>query len=185
FALELGQSLVGLAGLLLRRRVGARPRLVERKPGDGVLVAGEPPVPEGAARGRRPGKRAKLEIARRQDGPGFSHLHRLDQHGAALPAANAFGGDALLDPEPLHRVDEMQHDAVAARSDRMAEPDRAAVDVELVARYAPERALEAEQLAAERLVLPGGEAGEHLRRERLVQFPQPDVAERQPMPAQD
>ena len=86
-------------------------------------------------------KRTELEIARRQNVPDFAHkpslnpppLHRLDQHGAALPAADAFGGDALLDAEPLHRVDEMQHDPVAAGADRMAEADGAAVDVELVA----------------------------------------------------
>src|SRR6266540_3996100 len=48
-------------------------------------------------------------------------LHRLEQHGAALAAADAFGGDALAHAEPLHRVDEMQHDAVAARADGMAE----------------------------------------------------------------
>src|SRR5262249_8556079 len=40
--------------------------------------------------------------------------HGLDQHGAALPAADAFGGDALLDAEAFHGVDQMQHDAVAA-----------------------------------------------------------------------
>src|ERR1700724_463810 len=52
--------------------------------------------------------------------------HRLDQHGAALAAADAFGGDAALLAEPLHGIDEMQHDAVAAGADRMAGADRAA-----------------------------------------------------------
>ena len=60
--------------------------------------------------------------------------NRFDQHGAALAATDAFGGDAALQAEPLHGVDEMQHDAVAAGADRMAGADRAAVDVEPVAR---------------------------------------------------
>src|SRR6516164_6511626 len=60
-------------------------------------------------------------------------LHRLDQHGAALAAADAFGGDALLDAVAFHRVDEMQHDAVAARAHGMAKPDGAAVHVKFVA----------------------------------------------------
>src|SRR5215470_9216207 len=115
----------------------------------------------------------------------FPISHRLDQHGAALPAADAFGGDALLDAEPLHRVHEVEHDAVAARAHRMAEADGAAVDVELVAFDAAGRSVEAQNLAAEGVVLPGGDAAQHLRGEGLVELPQPDVAERQRMPAQD
>src|ERR1700730_6537214 len=60
-------------------------------------------------------------------------LHRLDQHGAALAAADAFGGDALLDAVAFHGVDEMQHDAVAARAHGMAEADGASIHVKLVA----------------------------------------------------
>src|SRR6185312_15226643 len=112
-------------------------------------------------------------------------LHRLDQHRAALPAADAFGGDALLDAQPFHPIDQVQHDPVSARADRMAEADRAAVHVERVALDAAGRALEAERLAAELVVLPGREAGQHLRRERLVELPQPDVAKREAVPAQD
>src|SRR5262245_57586843 len=119
------------------------------------------------------GARAEMRKIHRR----FGSRHRLDQHGAALPAADAFGGDALPDAEALHGVDEMQHDAVAARAHGMAQPDRAAVDVELVAVDAAGRAVKAEHLAAERVVLPGGEAGEHLRREGFVELPQADVAE--------
>src|SRR5262249_62404786 len=111
--------------------------------------------------------------------------HSLDQHGAALAAADAFGGDTLPDAEALHGVDEMQHDAVAARAHGMAQPDGAAVDVELVALDAAGGAIKAEHLAAERVVLPGGETGEHLRREGLVELPQADVAKRQRVPAQE
>src|SRR5262249_58284082 len=93
--------------------------------------------------------------------------------------------DALPDAEALHGVDEMQHDAVAARAHGMAEADGAAVDVELVAVDAAGRAVKAERLAAERVVLPGGEAGEHLRREGFVELPQPDVGERERVAAPD
>src|SRR5882724_4283053 len=111
--------------------------------------------------------------------------HRLEQHGAALAAADAFGGDALAHAETLHRVDEMQHDAVAARAHGMAETDGAAVDVELVAVDAPGGGGKPEHLAAERVVLPGGETREYLRGEGFVELPHADVAERQRMPAQD
>src|SRR5580698_7192733 len=59
---------------------------------------------------------------------------RFDQHGATLAAADTFGGDAALVAKTFHGVDKMQHDAVAAGADRMADPDRAAVHVEPVAR---------------------------------------------------
>ena len=85
------------------------------------------------------GDQGRLEEVATQSVPDLSHLHRLDQHGAALAAADAFGGDALPDAEPLHGVDEMQHDAVAARAHRMAERDRAAIDVQLVARRSRRR----------------------------------------------
>ena len=60
-----------------------------------------------------------------------AHLYRFNQHGTALPAADTFGGDAALGAEPLHRVDEMQHDAIAAAADGMTEADGAAIDIEL------------------------------------------------------
>src|SRR5207247_11010493 len=106
-------------------------------------------------------QRAKLQVARLENVPSSSHgppLHSLDQHGAALPAADAFGGNALLDSQPLHRIDEMQHDTVAAGADGMAEPDRAPVHIELVARDDPRRAGKAQHLAADGVILPGGKA---------------------------
>src|SRR6266478_79381 len=98
----------------------------------------------------------------------FSHRysrHRLDQHGAALAAADAFGGDALLDAVAFHGVDQMQHDAVAARAHGMAETDCTSIHVKFVTIDAAGGAAKPEHLAAERVVLPGGEAGEHLRGE--------------------
>src|SRR5580700_372538 len=104
--------------------------------------------------------------------------HRFDQHRATLPAADAFGGDAALIAEPLHGVDQMQHDAVAAGADRMTDANGAAVDIEPVARDFSRRAGQPERRAAELVIVPGGEAAEHLRGESLIQFPQFDIAER-------
>src|SRR6516164_398299 len=112
-------------------------------------------------------------------------LYRLDQHGAALPAADALGRYPPAHAKTLHGVDQMQDDAVAACADRMANPDGAAVDIEPVALDAPCRLIEMQQLATEGVVLPGGKAGEHLRGEGFVQFPERDVAERKAVPAQD
>ena len=47
------------------------------------------------------------------------------------------------------------------------------------------RAVVAELVAAIAVVLPGGETGQHLRRERLVDLPGVDVAEREAVPPQD
>src|SRR5499433_2115584 len=152
------------------------------------VVINPPPHPSPASGG---GSRPRSRVGQRPEASILRvRSHRcsrygLDQHGAALAAADAFGGDALLDAEAFHGVDEMQHDAVAARAHGMAEADRAAVDVELVAFDAAGRTIKAEHLAAERVVLPGGEAGEHLRGEGFVELPQADVAERERMPAQE
>src|SRR5438034_440643 len=80
------------------------------------------------------------------------------------PAADAFGGDAAPRAEPLHGVDEVQHDAVAGGADGMAEADRATIDIELGVVDLSGGAVEAQNLAAKLFVVPGGEAAEHLRR---------------------
>src|SRR4051812_33421242 len=103
--------------------------------------------------------------------------HRLDQDRTAKTAADALGGDAAFLAEPLQRVDEMQRDAVAAGADGMAERNRAAIDVEFSAVKRAGCARQAENIAAEFLVLPGSKAAEHLRCERLVEFEQLDVIE--------
>src|SRR5262245_35389185 len=144
--------------------------------------AGSPPSP------RKGGERVTERAAQteiRSSELSFRSRHGLDQHGAALAAADAFGGDALLDAEALHGVDEMQHDAVAARAHGMAETDCTSVHVKFVTIDTAGRTVKAEHLAAERVVLPGGETGEHLRREGFVELPQPDVGERERMPAQE
>src|SRR5580692_12853566 len=102
-------------------------------------------------------------------------LNRFDQHRAALAATDTFGGDAALVAEPLHGVDEMQHDTIAAGADRVADADGAAVDIDPVARDCAGRTVEAERVAAEFGVVPRREAAEHLGGEGLVEFPQLDV----------
>src|ERR1700722_7046697 len=111
--------------------------------------------------------------------------YRFDQHGAALAAADAFGGDAAPIAEPLHGIDQMQHDAVAAGADRMADANRAAVDIEPVARDFSRSTCKPERVATEFGVVPGGEAAEHLRGEGFVELPQFDIAERKLMAFQD
>src|ERR1700730_8378284 len=56
--------------------------------------------------------------------------HCLDQHRAALAAADAFGRYSTPPAEAPHRIDEGQLDPIAAGADRMAETNRATVDVE-------------------------------------------------------
>src|SRR5262249_21549025 len=112
---------------------------------------------------------------RERPGPSIPWSHRLDQHRTALPAADAFGGDAAPRAQPLHRIDEMQHDTIARRADGMAKADRAAIDIEFRLVDLTRGAVEIENLPAEFLVVPGGEATEHLRGEGLVQFPSLNV----------
>src|SRR5262249_46332596 len=152
------------------------------------VVINPPPPPSPASGG---GGRPRWRVG---GGPEASFLrvrslrrsrHRLHQHGPALAAPAAFGGDALLDAQALHAVAERKDEAVAARAHGTAEADGAAVHVKFVTINAAGRAIEAEHLAAERVVLPGGETGEHLRGEGLVELPQPDVGERERVPPQD
>src|SRR5262245_43573390 len=152
------------------------------------VVINPPPHPSPASGG---GSRPRSRVGQRPEASILRvRSHRcsrygLDQHGAALAAADAFGGDALLDAEPLHGVDAMQHDAVAARAHGMAEADCTSVHVKFVTIDTAGRTVKAEHLAAERVVLPGGETGEHLCGEGFVELPQPDVGERERMPAQE
>src|SRR5258708_1260614 len=86
-------------------------------------------------------------------------------------AAAGFGGDAAMRGQSLHRVDERQHDAVAAAADGMTEADRAAVDIEFCLVDLPGGAVELKNFAAEFFVVPGGKASQYLRGKCLVQFP--------------
>src|SRR5262249_386505 len=112
-------------------------------------------------------------------------LDRLDQHCAALATADALRGNPALEAEPMHGIDEMKHNAIAACADRMPDADCAAVDVEAVAWNAAGSARKAKRIAAEFVVFPGRKATKDLRGERLVQFPQLDIAECVFVPLQD
>src|SRR5580700_380455 len=107
-----------------------------------------------------PSSRSRLPImARIGFGAGEVFIRpsqRFDQHGAALAAADAFGGDAALVAEPLHGIDEMQHDAIAAGADRMADANRPTIHIEPVARDLSRSTWKPECLAAEFRIVPGG-----------------------------
>src|SRR5438132_5410926 len=100
----------------------------------------------------------------------------LDQHGAALPSADAERRDAAAPAGALEDLQHVQHEARARGADGMADRDRAAVDVELAAVELAERAVEPEVRAAIVLALPRRETGEHLPREGLVDLHRIDVA---------
>src|SRR6478609_7985001 len=57
-------------------------------------------------------------------------LHHLDRERRRLAAADAERGDALLPAVLLQRAEQRDDDSRAARADRMAERDRAAVHVD-------------------------------------------------------
>src|SRR5256885_7798279 len=112
-------------------------------------------------------------------------LGRFDQHRAAEAAADADRRHAALLPGALQCFQQMQHDARARGTDRVAERDGAAVDVQPVLIELAERAIEAKLLAAVLLVFPGGEAAEHLCRERLVDLPVIEIVEAEPVALED
>src|SRR5262245_8319877 len=80
-------------------------------------------------------------------------LLSLDAHGDAHAAADAQSGKAFLGVALLHLIEQRHQDARAGGADRMAERDRAAIDVDLAG------------VPAQILVDCAG-----LRRERLVGF---------------
>src|SRR6187401_22740 len=63
---------------------------------------------------------------------GFSGFGVLDQQRDALPAANASGRDAIAQARSLQLARDRNGEAHAGGAERMADRDRAAVDVELV-----------------------------------------------------
>src|SRR4051812_44646850 len=68
--------------------------------------------------------------------PPESELHSFDEHGDPLPAADACAADAVLCSAPLQLVQEVNGDAGPRGRERVAEGDRSAVDVRLLARQA-------------------------------------------------
>src|SRR6185437_3542482 len=92
----------------------------------------------------------------------------LDQHRAALPAADAERRHAAPAAGALEHLEHVEQHARAGCADRVPQRDRSAVHVELRAIEAAEGMVEAEMLAAVLVALPRGEAAEHLRGERFV-----------------
>jgi len=84
----------------------------------------------------------------------------LDQHRAALSAADADRRDAATPARTPEDVQDVQHDPRTRRADRVAQRDRAAVDVELGLIERPERRIEAELGLAIGGVVPRPIAGD-------------------------
>src|SRR5208282_2766889 len=94
-------------------------------------------------------------------------LINLKQAGGAHAAADAHGNDCELGAAPLTLDQRVAGHARAAHAVRVADRDRAAVDVEPLLRNA-------EPVAAI----------QHLAGERLVELPQIDIADLEPLPGQ-
>ena len=92
---------------------------------------------------------------------------RLDDDRDALPAADAGGAEPVAAAPASQRVQQVERDAGAARAERVAQRDRAAVHVGALA-VEP-------QLLLHRQVLG---------RERLVDLDQVHLVEREPRPLQ-
>src|SRR5205814_724046 len=75
-------------------------------------------------------------------------LQCFDQHRAAEAAADADRCHAFLLVVAFQRLQQMQHDARAARADRMAKGDRAPIHIQFVFIQRTERSIEAELLLA-------------------------------------
>src|SRR5260221_14563416 len=114
-----------------------------------------------------------------------SPLKCFDEHRAAQPAADADARHAFFLAGALQRLQEMQHDARARGTHRMAERDRAAVDVELLFIQRAHRAVETELLAAVFVVLPCGQAAQHLRGKCFVDLPVIEIVEAQAVALED
>src|SRR5437764_2296523 len=122
---------------------------------------GTDPPPSGAAR------EASVGVA----------SYVLDQHRAALPAADADRCDAAFAAGAFEHVQQMQHEARARCAHGMAHRDGAAVDVQLRFVEHTERARQPELASAELIARPCAQAGDHLRSERLVDFPGVEIVE--------
>src|SRR6185437_6964774 len=101
----------------------------------------------------------------------------LDEHRAALAAADADCRDTAAAATALQHAEQVQRDACTRCANRMPQSDRAAVDVEPVRVDAAERARQTQLVAAECIVLPRAKTGDHLRGECLVDLPGVDIAE--------
>ena len=79
----------------------------------------------------------------------------------------------------------MQDDASTGSADRVADGDGTAIDVETFLGNCAKRSRQVKLLSAVLVRLPCGEAAEHLCGKGLVDFPQVDVGQREPLALQD
>src|SRR5207244_5782853 len=113
-----------------------QPELVAREVVEGphhvatTGLARAPQVPHVERRRVARDQRA-VDVEERGD---HDRLGALDHHRDPLPATDAERGDAEPGVARAHGVEEGHEDATAARADRMAERDRAAVHVDAVLR---------------------------------------------------
>src|SRR5688572_14887411 len=107
---------------------------------------------------------APVTIATRPSSLPCMVLVHLEQPRRAHPAADAHGHDDVLDTAPPPLDQRMAHEARSAHAERVPDRDRAAVDVEPLV-------VDPETIATV----------ERLHRKSLVQLPEPDVAEAEPL----
>src|SRR5512138_295646 len=117
--------------------------------------------------------------------PVYLLSQRFHEHSAAEAAADADARDAALRVVALQRLEKVQDDARARSAHRMAERDRATVDVELLLVQIPQGTIESELLTAVFFVAPGGEAAEHLGSEGLVDLPVVEVVQAEAVAPED
>ena len=152
-----------LRGRRRLRRADLRPlvqaRVVDRRRARGAPAPGGEAARPRAGRGARERARRPAGADRARRGRVRDALGAAQQHGLALAAAAAHRGDAERGAVAAHLVGEREDEAEAGGGERVAERDRAAVDVDLLG-VDPQRA-----------GARHGDAGE-----RLVDLPQVDVA---------
>src|SRR2546426_11710018 len=100
-------------------------------------------------------------------GPPITLVARLEEPGRALPAADAHRHHAVARLAAQHLVGDGADHARARHAERMPDGDRAAVDVQL-------RGIETERVATV----------DDLRGEGLVELPEVDVLDREPVTLQ-
>src|SRR4030095_2558937 len=88
----------------------------------------------------------------------------LDEHRAAESATDADRGDAAPTSHPLEHVQHVERYSRARRTDRVADRDRTAVDVELGFIDGPERRIESQLGLAVIGACPSPLARDHTRR---------------------
>src|SRR6185369_11634094 len=92
----------------------------------------------------------------------------LEDRGDAEPAGGADRDEAASAAILVDDLRQRRQDASAGRGERMAQRDRAALDVHLAAIDLAELAGEADAILAELVVVPGFQRAQHLARERFV-----------------